>query len=167
MPRCERIGTEIERQWSAIASFRWQDASTFHRTLTDMTVEIGPRSILARLDVGAAGHIVQRSDLISRRIVVDQATLILVEEGASGFAGPTASASRGRVRPYLSTREKSSTYPTHRRPVAPTEPCGSAGAPSCCSRRALLSHRHRANAWRLMHACPLLFAPRSIAPSRP
>lgn len=41
----------------------------------------GPRMVLARADVGAAGHIVQRSDLTSRRVVVDQATLILVEEG--------------------------------------------------------------------------------------
>lgn len=37
--------------------------------------------VLARADVGAAGHIIQRSDLTSRRVVVDQATLILVEEG--------------------------------------------------------------------------------------
>jgi AraC-like DNA-binding protein len=41
----------------------------------------GPRTVLTRPDVGAAGHIVQRSDLTSHRIVVDQATLILVEEG--------------------------------------------------------------------------------------
>lgn len=41
----------------------------------------GPRAVLARPGVGAAGHIVQRSDLTSRRIAVDQATLILVEEG--------------------------------------------------------------------------------------
>ncbi|RYE87684.1 MAG: AraC family transcriptional regulator, partial [Myxococcales bacterium] len=41
----------------------------------------GPRTVLARPGVGAAGHIVQRSDLTSHRVVVDQATLILVEEG--------------------------------------------------------------------------------------
>ncbi|WP_414442251.1 helix-turn-helix transcriptional regulator [Burkholderia sp. 22PA0106] len=41
----------------------------------------GSRSVLSRPEVGAAGHIVQRSDLTSRRIVVGQATLILVEEG--------------------------------------------------------------------------------------
>lgn len=40
-----------------------------------------PRTLLARPDVGAAGHIVQRSDLTSRRIAVGSATLILVEEG--------------------------------------------------------------------------------------
>lgn len=40
-----------------------------------------PREILFRPDVGAAGHIVQRSDLTTRRAAVDQATLILVEEG--------------------------------------------------------------------------------------
>ncbi|WP_207478695.1 helix-turn-helix transcriptional regulator [Arenibaculum pallidiluteum] len=37
--------------------------------------------VLARPGVGAAGHIVQRSDLTSRRVMVEQATLILVEEG--------------------------------------------------------------------------------------
>ena len=41
----------------------------------------GPRTFLARPGVGAAGHIVQRSDLTSHRIVNDQASLILVEEG--------------------------------------------------------------------------------------
>jgi AraC-like DNA-binding protein len=41
----------------------------------------GPRTVLVRPDVGAAGHIIQRSDLTSHRVVVDQATLILVEEG--------------------------------------------------------------------------------------
>lgn len=39
------------------------------------------REILFRPDVGAAGHIIQRSDLTTRRAAVDQATLILVEEG--------------------------------------------------------------------------------------
>jgi AraC-like DNA-binding protein len=41
----------------------------------------GPRTVLTRPGVGAAGHIVQRSDLTSHRVVVEQATLILVEEG--------------------------------------------------------------------------------------
>lgn len=41
----------------------------------------GPRTVLACPGVGAAGHIVQRSDLTTRRVVVEQATLILVEEG--------------------------------------------------------------------------------------
>lgn len=40
-----------------------------------------PRTVLMRPDVGAAGHIVQRSDLTSHRVVVSEATLILVEEG--------------------------------------------------------------------------------------
>lgn len=40
-----------------------------------------PRSVVARPDVGAAGHIVQRSDLTTHRVVVDQATLIVVDEG--------------------------------------------------------------------------------------
>ncbi len=47
----------------------------------------GPRTVLARPDVGAAGHIVQRSDLTSRRLVVDQATLILVEDGRKRIRG--------------------------------------------------------------------------------
>lgn len=41
----------------------------------------GPRTVLTRPGVGAAGHIVQRSDTITHRVAVDQATLILVEEG--------------------------------------------------------------------------------------
>lgn len=40
-----------------------------------------PRSILIRPGVGAAGHVVQRSDLMSHRLVIDQPSLILVEEG--------------------------------------------------------------------------------------
>ena len=40
-----------------------------------------PRKIAVRPGVGAAGYIVQRSDLTSHRVDVDQATLILVEEG--------------------------------------------------------------------------------------
>ena len=47
------------------------------------TVRPGTRSrtVLMRPDVGAAGHIVQRSDLTSHRVVVSEATLILVEDG--------------------------------------------------------------------------------------
>ncbi len=41
----------------------------------------GPRTILVRPGVGAAGHVVQRADRTSHRVVVDQASLILVEEG--------------------------------------------------------------------------------------
>ena len=37
--------------------------------------------MLTRAGVGAAGHIVQRSDLTTHRVVVDQATLIFVEDG--------------------------------------------------------------------------------------
>lgn len=43
--------------------------------------DAGPRALRVRPGVGAAGCIVQRSDLTSHRIVVDQATLILVEDG--------------------------------------------------------------------------------------
>ncbi|WP_394825980.1 AraC family transcriptional regulator [Pendulispora albinea] len=50
-------------------------------TASTVRLGSGPRTVLARPDVGAAGHTVQRSDLTSRRVVVDQATLILVEEG--------------------------------------------------------------------------------------
>lgn len=42
---------------------------------------MAPRLLQSRPGVGAAGHIVQRSDTTSRRVVTDQATLILVEEG--------------------------------------------------------------------------------------
>ena len=48
----------------------------------DAAVRLGTaRTFLVRTDLGAAGHIVQRSDLTSRRIIVEQATLIVVEEG--------------------------------------------------------------------------------------
>lgn len=40
-----------------------------------------PRTILARSGIGAAGHIVQRSNTESHRVVVDSPSLILVEEG--------------------------------------------------------------------------------------
>lgn len=46
------------------------------------------RTVLARPGVGAAGHIVQRSDLTSHRVVVSQATLILVEEGRKRIRWP-------------------------------------------------------------------------------
>lgn len=48
----------------------------------------GPRTVLVRPGVGAAGHIVQRSDTTSHRVVVDQATLILVEEGRKRIRWP-------------------------------------------------------------------------------
>lgn len=43
--------------------------------------ETRPRTMLARDGVGVAGHIVQRSDLTSRRLLASGPTLILVEEG--------------------------------------------------------------------------------------
>ncbi len=46
-----------------------------------LSVPAAPRTIAARAGVGAAGHIVQRSDLTTHRVEVDQATLILVESG--------------------------------------------------------------------------------------
>lgn len=49
-------------------------------------LESGPRTLLVRPGVGAAGHIVQRSDLTTHRVVVEQATLILVEDGRKCIA---------------------------------------------------------------------------------
>lgn len=59
----------------------------------------GPRTMLMRPGVGAAGHIVQRSDLTSHRLVVDQATLILVEHGCKRIAwqGGTSVAEPGEA----------------------------------------------------------------------
>ncbi len=59
----------------------------------------GPRTVLMRPGVGAAGHIVQRSDLTAHRVVVDQATLILVEEGRKRitWSGGTCIAGRGEA----------------------------------------------------------------------
>ncbi len=48
----------------------------------------GPRTVLMRPGVGAAGHIVQRSDLTTHRVIVDQATLILVEAGIKRIRWP-------------------------------------------------------------------------------
>ena len=56
-------------------------SSTASNATSTVRLGSGPRTVLMRPDVGAAGHIVQRSDLTSHRVVVDQATLILVEEG--------------------------------------------------------------------------------------
>ncbi|WP_394840763.1 AraC family transcriptional regulator [Pendulispora brunnea] len=80
----------------------------------------GPRTVLMRADVGAAGHIVQRSDLTSRRIVVDQATLILVEEGRKRIrwsggqcvagAGEALSLHAGEVVDISNTPGPSGTY---------------------------------------------------------
>ena len=59
----------------------------------------GPRTVLMRPGVGAAGHIIQRADLTSHRVVVDQATLILVEEGTKRirWSGGEAVASAGEA----------------------------------------------------------------------
>ncbi len=60
------------------------DARGLHTTgdaTSAVRLAVGPRTVLARPGVGAAGHIVQRADLTSHRVVVDQATLILVEDG--------------------------------------------------------------------------------------
>lgn len=51
-----------------------------------MTTE---REIRGRADVGAAGYIIQRSDLTTRHLLNDQATLILVEEGRKKVRGST------------------------------------------------------------------------------
>ena len=42
----------------------------------------GPRTVLVRPSVGAAGHIVQRSDLTTHRVVVDQVVSALPEGAA-------------------------------------------------------------------------------------
>lgn len=55
----------------------------------------GPRRVLVRPDVGAAGHIIQRSDLTTRRAVVDRATLILVEEGRKRVRGASGEVTAG------------------------------------------------------------------------
>ncbi len=55
----------------------------------------GPRTVLMRPGVGAAGHIVQRSDLTSHRVVVDQATLILVEQGRKRITWPGGTSGAG------------------------------------------------------------------------
>ncbi len=47
----------------------------------EVRLSTGPRTVLVRPGVGAAGHIIQRSDLTSHHIVVGAATLILVQEG--------------------------------------------------------------------------------------
>ncbi|MFT3773452.1 MAG: AraC family transcriptional regulator [Minicystis sp.] len=70
--------------------------------------------------MGAAGHIVQRSDLTSHRVVVDQATLILVEEGRKRIrwsggecvasAGEALSLQAGEVVDISNTPGRSGTY---------------------------------------------------------
>ncbi len=59
----------------------------------------GPRTVLMRPGVGAAGHIVQRSDLTTHRVAVDQATLILVETGIKRirWSGGTCTAAPGEA----------------------------------------------------------------------
>lgn len=50
--------------------------------------EAAPRLILARAGVGAAGRVIQRADLTTHRITVEQPTLILVEEGVKRVRWP-------------------------------------------------------------------------------
>jgi AraC-like DNA-binding protein len=79
-----------------------------------------PRTLFARPDVGAAGHIVQRSDLTSRRLVVALPTLILVEEGRKRIrgsgrecvaqAGDALSLQAGEVVDISNTPSRSGTY---------------------------------------------------------
>lgn len=57
-------------------------------TANSIRLAAGPRTVLIRPGVGAAGHIIQRTDNTSRRVVVEQATLILVEEGRKRIRWP-------------------------------------------------------------------------------
>lgn len=68
-------------------------------TPSPVRVRPGPRTVLMRPGVGAAGHIVQRSDLTTHRVVVDQATLILVEAGRKriGWSGGACVARPGEA----------------------------------------------------------------------
>jgi AraC-like DNA-binding protein len=55
----------------------------------------GERTILVRAGIGAAGRVIQRSDLTARRITVEQPTLILVEDGVKRLAWPDGMATAG------------------------------------------------------------------------
>src|SRR5262245_46514746 len=80
----------------------------------------GPRALLARPGVGAAGHIVQCSDLTSHRVLTDMATLILVEEGRKRIrwsggecvarAGEALSVAAGEVVDISNTPGRSGEY---------------------------------------------------------
>lgn len=72
---------------------------TFGGDSSPIRLGSGPRTMLIRPGVGAAGHIVQRSDLTSHRLVVEQATLILVEEGQKRitWSGGTTAAKPGEA----------------------------------------------------------------------
>ncbi len=87
--------------------------------------------VLARPGVGAAGHIIHRSDVTTRRIVVNQATLILVEEGIKRIRGSggecVAHAGEALSLHPGETVDISNTPGA----VAATGRCGSAGRPSC------------------------------------
>jgi AraC-like DNA-binding protein len=70
--------------------------------------------------VGAAGHVVQRSDLATHRVVVEQASLILVEDGCKRIrwsggecvarAGEALSVQAGEVVDFANTPGRSGTY---------------------------------------------------------
>jgi AraC-like DNA-binding protein len=97
-----------------------RSAEVVSSTTSTVRLASGPRAILMRPDVGAAGHIVQRSDLTTHRVVVEQATLILVEEGrkrirwSSGEcvarAGEALSLQAGEVVDISNTPGRSGTY---------------------------------------------------------
>jgi AraC-like DNA-binding protein len=93
--------------------------------MTDETHSIrgsasAPRSILVRPGVGAAGHVVQRSDLMSHRLVIDQPSLILVEEGRKRIrwsggecvaqAGEAISLQAGEAVDFANTPGRKGTY---------------------------------------------------------
>lgn len=80
----------------------------------------GPRTMLVRPGVGAAGHVVQRSDLATHRVVVEQASLILVEDGCKRIhwsggecvarVGEALSVQAGEVVDFANTPGRSGTY---------------------------------------------------------
>lgn len=80
----------------------------------------GPRTVLVRPGVGAAGHVVQRADLTTHRVVVDEASLILVEEGRKRIrwsggecvarAGEALSVQAGEVVDFSNTPGRSGMY---------------------------------------------------------
>nr|WP_172623991.1 AraC family transcriptional regulator [Rhodanobacter glycinis] len=80
----------------------------------------GPRTMLVRPGVGAAGHVVQRTDLATHRVVVEQASLILVEDGCKRIhwsggecvarVGEALSVQAGEVVDFANTPGRSGTY---------------------------------------------------------
>jgi AraC-like DNA-binding protein len=82
--------------------------------------DAGPRAMLVRPGVGAAGHVVQRSDLATHRVVVEQASLILVEDGRKRVrwsggecvarGGEALSVQAGEVVDFANTPGRSGAY---------------------------------------------------------